>query len=89
MQADFVVLPCDITPPSEVPLSDLLDKHRNQAESLLTSLWYEKGDLEIKDPENQEAALVGYDELENRLLMIQPLEAMEDDLSLRMSLLTQ
>jgi hypothetical protein len=56
---------------------------------LVTSLWYEKGELELKDPDGQEAVLVAYDKESEQLLMVKPLEAMEDDLSLRMSLLTQ
>lgn len=82
-------MPCDLTVPSNLALSSLTNRHRNQPGSLVTSLWYEKSELELKDPDGQEAVLVAYDKEGEQLLMVQPLEAMEDDLSLRMSLLAQ
>ena len=89
LQSDFIVLPCDLTLPPSLLLSSLTSRHRNQPGSLVTSLWYEKSELELKDPDGQEAVLVAYDKDNEELLMVQPLEAMEDDLSLRMSLLAQ
>lgn len=88
-QTDFVVLPCDLSPPPALPLSSVLDRHRNQAGSLVTSLWYEKGDLEINDNDGAETLLVGYSKDAGELLMITPLEELEDDLDVRMSLLEQ
>ena len=52
-------------------------------------MWYEKAELEFKDPDGPEAVLVAYDRHQEELLMVQPLEALEDDLALRMSLLAQ
>jgi hypothetical protein len=52
-------------------------------------MWYEKAELELKDPDGPEAVLVAYDRQQEELLMVQPLEALEDDLALRMSLLAQ
>jgi translation initiation factor eIF-2B subunit gamma len=89
VQADFIVLPCDITLPSTITLSALINRHRNQLGSLVTSLWYEKAELELKDPDGPQAVLVAYDKHQEELLMVQPLEALEDDLALRMSLLAQ
>lgn len=89
LQSDFIVLPCDLTLPPYLSLSSITSRHRNQPGSLVTSLWYEKSELELKDPDGQEAVLVAYDKENEELLMVQPLEAMEDDLSLRMSLLAQ
>ncbi|KAJ9114244.1 hypothetical protein QFC22_005696 [Naganishia vaughanmartiniae] len=108
IRSDFVVLPCDITPPPSLPLTKLLNRHRNQSGSLVTSLWYEKTEVELKDPDGKhgervlaayvthmwwysnsapESILVGYDKKSQELLMIQPLEELEDDVELRMSLL--
>ncbi|KAJ9092432.1 hypothetical protein QFC21_006814 [Naganishia friedmannii] len=87
IRSDFVVLPCDITPPASLPLTKLLNRHRNQSGSLVTSLWYEKTEVELKDPDAPESILVGYDKKSQELLMIQPLEELEDDVELRMSLL--
>lgn len=88
-QSDFVILPCDLTPPSTIALSSLLNRHRSQSGSLLTSLWYEKGESELKDPDGPESVLVAYDKATTELLMIQPLEELEDELSIRMTLLAQ
>jgi hypothetical protein len=52
-------------------------------------MWYQKDELELKDPDAQESVLVGYDEANAEILMVQPLEALDDDLPLRMNLLTQ
>lgn len=49
IHSDFVVLPCDISPPPDLRLEQLLDIHRSTVGSLVTSLWYEKGELELKD----------------------------------------
>lgn len=51
IRSDFVVLPCDISPPASLPLAKLLNRHRNQTGSLVTSLWYEKSEVELKDPD--------------------------------------
>ena len=88
-QTDFIVLPCYITLPSTITLSALINRHRNQLGSLATSMWYEKAELELRDPDGPEAVLVAYDRHQEELLMVQPLEALEDDLALRMSLLAQ
>jgi translation initiation factor eIF-2B subunit gamma len=53
IRSDFVVLPCDITPPPSLPLTKLLNRHRNQTGSLVTSLWYEKSEVELKDADGE------------------------------------
>lgn len=93
IKGDFVVLPCDLSPPPALSLSSLLDQHRNQMGSLVTSLWYEKGELELKDGDGPESVLVawnkadGSDGTRGELLGVTPLEELEDELELRMSLL--
>lgn len=90
-----MVLPCDLSPPPALSLSSLLDQHRNQMGSLVTSLWYEKGELELKDGDGPESVLVawnkseeeGDDKTKGELLGVTPLEELEDELELRMSLL--
>jgi hypothetical protein len=57
IRSDFVVLPCDITPPPSLPLTKLLNRHRNQSGSLVTSLWYEKTEVELKDPDGEHCAM--------------------------------
>jgi translation initiation factor eIF-2B subunit gamma len=106
IRADFVVLPCDISPPPSLPLVKLLNRHRNQTGSLVTSLWYEKSEVELRDADGEsyccarggvltvllsapESVLVGYDKKSQELLMVQPLEELEDDLELRVSLLNR
>ncbi|KAI5451693.1 Translation initiation factor eIF-2B subunit gamma [Naganishia albida] len=89
IRSDFVVLPCDISPPPSLPLVKLLNRHRNQTGSLVTSLWYEKSEVELRDSDAPESVLVGYDKKSQELLMVQPLEELEDDLELRISLLNR
>lgn len=108
IRSDFVVLPCDISPPPSLPLVKLLNRHRNQTGSLVTSLWYEKSEVELRDADGEswtvcarginvdrwsftapESVLVGYDKKSQELLMVQPLEELEDDLELRISLLNR
>jgi hypothetical protein len=78
-----------LSPPESLHLDDILNTHRGQAGSLVTSMWYQKDELELKDPDAQESVLVGYDEANAEILMVQPLEALDDDLPLRMNLLAQ
>jgi hypothetical protein len=40
-QSDFILLPCDISPPSTLPLASILDKHRSSPTAVLTALFYE------------------------------------------------
>lgn len=56
IRSDFIVLPCDITPPPSLPLTKLMNRHRNQTGSLVTSLWYEKSEVELKDPDGESRA---------------------------------
>ena len=40
-KSDFVLLPCDVSPPPGLKLASILDKHRAAPDSVLTSLFYE------------------------------------------------
>ncbi|OXH26893.1 translation initiation factor eIF-2B subunit gamma [Cryptococcus neoformans] len=86
IKSDFVLLPCDISPPSYLPLKTILDKHRSSPKAVMTSVFYEPIES-VKDAE--EKILVGLDKTSDELLLITPLEGMEEDLELRMSLLNR
>lgn len=73
IKSDFVVLPCDLSPPSlaianlgagaqagssktasgGVELRQLLDKHRLEEGSLVTSCWREKTEADLKDDDGE------------------------------------
>jgi len=84
-QNDFILLPCDVVPPSEMTLASILDRHRATPDAVLTSVLYEPVEA-VKDGE--EKLLVGLDKETEEVLLIQPLEGLEEDLELRMSLIT-
>ncbi|KAK6903908.1 translation initiation factor eIF-2B subunit gamma [Kwoniella mangroviensis CBS 8886] len=85
IRTDFVLLPCDLSPPSSLSLTSILDKHRSSPDTVLTSVFYEPTES-VKDGE--EKVLVALDKDTSELLLIQPLEGMEDDLELRMALIS-
>ncbi|WWC59419.1 uncharacterized protein I303_101975 [Kwoniella dejecticola CBS 10117] len=84
IRTDFVLLPCDLSPPSSLPLTSILDKHRSSPDAVLTSVFYEPPES-VKDGE--EKVLVAVDKKSDELLLIQPLESLGDDLELRMALI--
>ncbi|WVW78639.1 hypothetical protein I302_100599 [Kwoniella bestiolae CBS 10118] len=85
IRSDFVLLPCDLSPPTSLSLTSILDKHRSSPDAVLTSVFYEPTES-VKDGE--EKVLVALDKETSELLLIQPLEGMEDDLELRMALIS-
>ncbi|ORX34516.1 nucleotide-diphospho-sugar transferase [Kockovaella imperatae] len=84
IKSDFVLLPCDIYPPRNLSLSSILDRHLASASSVLTAVLYEPAPA-VKDSE--EKILVAMDQAKGHLFMIQSLEALEEDVNLRMSLI--
>ncbi|WVQ84286.1 hypothetical protein IAT38_006438 [Cryptococcus sp. DSM 104549] len=84
IKSDFVLLPCDISPPSYLPLKNILDRHRSTPTAVLTSVFYEP--LESVK-ENEEKLLVGLDKETNELLLIQPMEGLDEELEVRMALI--
>ncbi|OCF42328.1 translation initiation factor eIF-2B subunit gamma [Kwoniella heveanensis CBS 569] len=84
IRTDFVLLPCDLSPPVSLPLTSILDRHRSSPDAVLTSVFYEPTES-VKDGE--EKILVAMDKETDELLLIQPLEGMEDDLELRSALI--
>jgi translation initiation factor eIF-2B subunit gamma len=80
-----VLLPCDVVPPSEMTLASILDKHRASPEAILTSVLYEPIEA-VK--EGEEKLLVGLSEETEEVLVIHPLEGMDEDMDLRMELIT-
>ncbi|WVF69850.1 hypothetical protein IAT40_004631 [Kwoniella sp. CBS 6097] len=84
IRSDFVLLPCDLSPPVSLPLTSILDRHRSSPDAVLTSVFYEPTES-VKDGE--EKILVAMDKETDELLLIQPLEGMEDDLELRSALI--
>ncbi|KAK8846815.1 hypothetical protein IAR55_005903 [Kwoniella newhampshirensis] len=85
IKTDFVLLPCDLAPPTSLPLKSILDRHRSSPDAVLTSVFYEPAES-VKDSE--EKILVALDKSSDELLLVQPLEAMDEELSLRMSLIS-
>ncbi|WWC87061.1 uncharacterized protein L201_001946 [Kwoniella dendrophila CBS 6074] len=85
IRTDFVLLPCDLSPPTSLPLTSILDRHRSSPDAVLTSVFYEPTES-VKDGE--EKVLVALDKDSDELLLVQPLEGMEDDLELRMALIS-
>ncbi|CAD6573277.1 MAG: hypothetical protein TREMPRED_000764 [Tremellales sp. Tagirdzhanova-0007] len=84
IKTDFVLLPCDLVPPATLSLSSILDKHRSAPDAVLTSVLYEPVEA-VRDGE--EKLLVALDSESDELLLIQPLEGLEETLDLRMSLI--
>ncbi|WVQ97901.1 hypothetical protein IAU59_005018 [Kwoniella sp. CBS 9459] len=84
IRTDFVLLPCDLSPPASLSLTSILDRHRASPDAVLTSVFYEPTES-VKDGE--EKILVAMDKETDELLLIQPLEGMEDDLELRSALI--
>lgn len=70
--------------PSNLTLASILDKHRARPDAVLTSVFYEPTES-VKDSE--EKLLVATDKETDELLLIEPLETLEEDFSVRMSLL--
>ncbi|WVO12508.1 hypothetical protein L204_100108 [Cryptococcus depauperatus] len=86
IKSDFLLLPCDIAPPSYLPLKAVLDRHRSTPNAIMTSVFYEPIDS-VKEVE--EHILVGLDKNTSELLLITPLDSMdEEDFQIRTSLLT-
>ncbi|WVR04509.1 hypothetical protein IAU60_001513 [Kwoniella sp. DSM 27419] len=85
IKTDFVLLPCDLSPPTSLSLTSILDRHRSSPDAVLTSVFYEPTES-VKDGE--EKILVAVDKETDELLLIQPLEGMEDDLELRSALIS-
>ncbi|WWC67781.1 uncharacterized protein I206_101693 [Kwoniella pini CBS 10737] len=86
IRTDFVLLPCDLSPPTSLSLTSILDKHRSSPDSVLTSVFYEPTES-VKDSE--EKVLVALDKTTDELLLIQPLDNLQnDDLDLRMALIS-
>ncbi|TXT10810.1 hypothetical protein VHUM_02315 [Vanrija humicola] len=81
---DFVVLPCDISFPSNLTLGSILDKHRATPDAVLTSVFYEPTEAARG---GEEEVLVGYDKYTNELLLIQGMDTITDDLDIRMALI--
>lgn len=79
-----MLLPTDLSFPSTLTLASILDKHRARPDAVLTSVFYEPTES-VK--ESEEKLLVATDKETDELLLIEPLETLEDDLSVRMSLL--
>ncbi|ODN81587.1 hypothetical protein L202_02000 [Cryptococcus amylolentus CBS 6039] len=84
IKSDFVLLPCDISPPPYLPLKKVLDKHRSTPKAILTSVFYEPIES-VK--ENEEKSLVGLDKTTDELLLIQPMQALDEDFRVRTALL--
>ncbi|KAK4689820.1 translation initiation factor eIF-2B subunit gamma, partial [Tremellales sp. Uapishka_1] len=84
IKSDFILLPCDLLPPTSLPLSSILDKHRATPTAVLTSVFYEPVPS-IKEAEQK--VLIAIDKETQELLMIENLMALEEDLSLRTTLL--
>ncbi|KAL1408711.1 Translation initiation factor eIF-2B subunit gamma [Vanrija albida] len=84
IRTDFVLLPCDISFPSNLTLASILDKHRSTPDAVLTSIFYEPTDA-VR--ESEETMLVGLDKDTDELLLIQGLDTIEYDLQLRMALI--
>ncbi|EIW65474.1 hypothetical protein TREMEDRAFT_72589 [Tremella mesenterica DSM 1558] len=84
IETDFVLLPCDISTPANLPLSSILDKHRAAPDAVMTCVLYEPVD---SVRESEEKVLVALDRESEELLLVLPLDCLEDDLDLRMSLL--
>lgn len=85
-QTDFILLPCDISFPSTLTLASILDKHRATPDAVLTSVWYEAPE---SVRESEEKMIVAMDKSTEELLLVQPLEALENnDLELRMALIS-
>lgn len=82
---DFVLLPCDLCAPSDLPLAKVLDRHRSAPDSVMTAVLYEPVE---SVRESEEKLLVALDRDSGELLMAQPLDGLEDELDLRMSLIT-
>lgn len=100
-QKDFVLLPCDLAAPGWLPLSEVLDRHRTNPEAVLTAVLYEpieavkEGEADLPDNgraadvfAEEEKLLVATDGDTKELLLIQPLEGMEEEIDLRMALIT-
>ncbi|WWD22125.1 hypothetical protein CI109_106614 [Kwoniella shandongensis] len=85
IKTDFILLPCDLAPPTSLPLKSILDRHRSSPDAVLTSVFYEPAES-VKDSE--EKILVALDKQSDELLLIQPLEGMDEELDLRMSLIS-
>ncbi|WRT64931.1 uncharacterized protein IL334_001871 [Kwoniella shivajii] len=85
IRTDFVLLPCDLSAPSTLSLSSILDKHRSSPDAVLTSVFYEPTES-VK--EGEEKVIVALDKETDELLLIQPMDTLEtSDLELRSALL--
>ncbi|GMK55435.1 hypothetical protein CspeluHIS016_0204910 [Cutaneotrichosporon spelunceum] len=83
---DFILLPCDISFPSNFSLASILDRHRATPDAVLTSVWYEAPE---SVRESEEKMIVATDKHTSQLLQVYPVDELENhDLTLRMALLS-
>lgn len=93
-----MLLPCDLAPPRSLNLTSILDKHRQSPQAVLTSVFYEpvesvkEGEYSHSDCMRElmragEKLLVAMDKSSSELLLVQPVDANEDDVTLRTALI--
>lgn len=80
-KGDFCLIPCDLSPPSYLSLTSILDRHRARP-AVLSAVFYE-----APESVEEEKVLVAYDR--EKLLLIQNVDALDETLDLRMSLLNR